>query len=67
MLFVVVVVVVVVAAAAVVVVATGQVAQWLERRFSNPKTVGSIPWRGGVRSSFSLSLRVNSCADLFCA
>ena len=31
---------------------------------NNPKTLGSIPWWGRVKYSF-LSLRVNSCADLF--
>ena len=30
-------------------VVTGDVAQWLEGRNSNPKTLGSIPWRGRVR------------------
>ena len=34
---------------------SGDVARWLESRNPNPKTLGSIP----------LSLRVNSCADLF--
>ena len=33
----------------------GDVAQWLVRRNSNPKTLGSIPWRGRVRDSFSVS------------
>ena len=34
---------------------TWDVAQWwLERRNSNPKTLGSIPWRGRVRDNFSL-------------
>ena len=27
----------------------GDVAQWLERRTSNPKTLGSISWGGRVR------------------
>ena len=32
---------------------TGEVvAQWLERRSSDPKTLGSLPWRGRVRNSF---------------
>ena len=44
---------------------TGDVAQWLERRNSNTKTLDLIPWRGRVKGSFFLSLRVNSCADLF--
>ena len=43
---------------------TGDVAQWLVHRNSNPKTLGSIPRRGRVRDGF-LSLQVNSCADLF--
>ena len=30
----------------------GDVAQLLESRSSNPKTLGSIPWRDRVRSSF---------------
>ena len=41
------------------------VAQWLENRNSNPKTLGSIPWRDMVRNSLFLSLQVNSCADVF--
>ena len=28
------------------------IAQWLQRRNSNPKTLGSILWRGRVRGSF---------------
>ena len=44
----------------------GDVAQWLESRNSNPKTLGLIPCRGRVRGTFNLSFRVNSCADLFC-
>ena len=28
--------------------------QWLESRNSNPKTLGSIPWRGSVRNSVSV-------------
>ena len=32
---------------------------------SNPKTLGSIPWRGKVREAVFLSPRVNSWADLF--
>ena len=44
---------------------TGDVAQWFESRISNPKTLGSIPWRGKVSNSLSLSLRVNSRADSF--
>ena len=34
---------------------TGDVAQWLEHRNSNPKTLGSIPWLGRVRGSISVS------------
>ena len=33
---------------------TGNVAQWLERRNSNPKTLGSIPRRGRVGGTFSV-------------
>ena len=33
---------------------TKDAAQWLERRNSNPKTLGSIPWRSRVRGSFSI-------------
>ena len=40
------------------------VAQWLERRNSNPKTLGSTPCWGRVRTMF-LSFRDNSSADLF--
>ena len=36
----------------------GDVAEWLEGRNSYPKTLGSIPWRGRVSSSFSLSHQV---------
>ena len=32
----------------------GDVVLWLERRNSNPKTLGSIPWWGRVRGSFSV-------------
>ena len=32
------------------------VAQWLMRRISNPKTLGSEPWWGRVRDSFSVRL-----------
>ena len=31
----------------------GDVAQWLESRNSNPKTLGSIPWQCRVRDSLS--------------
>ena len=43
------------------------VAQWLESRNSNPKTLGSIPWRGGVTNSFfclSESSLVQTCLCL---
>ena len=40
----------------------GGVAQWLECRNSNRKTLGSILWWG---IGFFLSLRVNSWADFF--
>ena len=33
---------------------TGDVAQWLQSRNSNPKTLDSIPWWGGVRDSLSV-------------
>ena len=33
---------------------TGDVAQWLVRQNSNPKTLGSIPWRGRVRDNVSV-------------
>ena len=33
---------------------TGDVARRLESRNSNPKTLGSIPWRGRVRNSVSV-------------
>ena len=36
---------------------TGDVAQWLARRNSNSKTLGSIPWPGRVR---------DSCTGVFC-
>ena len=32
----------------------GDVAQWLERQTSNRKTLGSIPWLGRMRYSFSV-------------
>ena len=32
----------------------GDVAQWVEHRSSNPKTLGSIPWWGIVRGVFSI-------------
>ena len=35
---------------------TGGVAQWLQRRACNPKTMGSIPWRSRLRNIFFLSL-----------
>ena len=38
----------------IVIIMTGDVAQWLERRNSNPKTLGSISWRGRVSSRFSV-------------
>ena len=36
-------------------------AQWLERLTSNPKTSGSIPWRGRVTDNFSVPLRQLLC------
>ena len=33
---------------------TGDVAQSLEHQNSNPKTLGSTPWRGWVRDNFSV-------------
>ena len=44
---------------------TGDVAQRLVRRNSNPKTLGSIPWRGSVSDRFFCVPPINSCADLF--
>ena len=44
---------------------TGDVAQWLERRNSNPKTLGSIPWRSKVRGTFSIPPSQLLCADFF--
>ena len=35
---------------------TRDVAQWLERGNSNPKTLGSIPWQGRVRECLTLTL-----------
>ena len=43
---------------------TGDVAQWLERLNSIQRTWFSIPWRGRIREE-NMSLRVNSCAELF--
>ena len=43
----------------------GDVAQWLESRNSNPKTLGSIPRRGRVKSSFPVPPSQLLCADLF--
>ena len=43
------------------------VAQWLVRRNSNPKTLGSIPWWGGVRDMFvcpSQTVLVQTCLCL---
>ena len=37
----------------------------VERRTSNPKSLGSIPWRSRVKDSCFLSLRVNSGAHFF--
>ena len=41
-------------------------AQWLERQNSNLKTLGSTPWRGRVKDSFSIppSPLVQSCLCL---
>ena len=33
------------------IVMTGDGGQWLDSQNSNPKTLGSIPWRGRVRNS----------------
>ena len=43
----------------------GDATHWLESWNSNPKTLGSIPWSGRVKGSVFVSLRVNSCADLY--
>ena len=39
----------------------GDVAQWLEHLSSNPKTLGSIPWRVRVRHSISVPLSQPLC------
>ena len=46
---------------------TRDVAQWLVRRNSNPKTLGSIPWRCRVRSSFSVPPSQLLLCGLVCA
>ena len=46
--------------------AGGGVAQWLKHRNSNPKSLGSIPWRSRVRDNFFLSLPSQLLCRLVC-